>query len=102
MTDRIPLDHLTSDQYDALCDELDQLREDLAEAQNSSVLRKRILDRRRPELGQAEAAAERVRTLANRWAKAGPPPLGTPIARWWDKRLAELNTALKPTEDPAP
>jgi hypothetical protein len=26
MTDRIPLDHLTSDQYDALCDEIDRLR----------------------------------------------------------------------------
>ncbi|MDX3516239.1 hypothetical protein PV755_46415 [Streptomyces caniscabiei] len=27
MTQRIPLDHLTSDQYDALCDELDRARE---------------------------------------------------------------------------
>lgn len=26
MTDRVPLDHLTSDQYDALCDQLDALR----------------------------------------------------------------------------
>jgi hypothetical protein len=26
VTQRIPLDHLTSDQYDALCDELDALR----------------------------------------------------------------------------
>ena len=99
MTDRIPLDHLTSDQYDELCNELDQLREDLAEAQNSSTLRKRLLERRRPELEQAEATVTRVRALADRWAKVGPPPLGTPIARWVDRRLVELNTALDPKEN---
>ena len=42
----------------------------------------------------AEAAITRVQDLADRWAKAGPPPLGTSLARWWDKRLVELNTAL--------
>ncbi|WP_086787365.1 hypothetical protein [Streptomyces caniscabiei] len=42
----------------------------------------------------AEAAVQRVTALRDRWVKAGPPPLGTPLARWWDKRLVELNTAL--------
>jgi hypothetical protein len=51
---------------------------------------------------KAEAVVARVQALADQWAKAGPPPLGTPIARWVDRRLVELNTALKPTEDPAP
>jgi hypothetical protein len=47
----------------------------------------------------AQAAVERVRALADRWVKAGPPPLGTSIARWWDARLVELNTALKEPKD---
>lgn len=42
----------------------------------------------------AEAAVARVQALADQWVKAGPPPLGTPTARWWDKRLVELNAAL--------
>lgn len=37
---------------------------------------------------------KRVRDLRDRWVKAGPPPLGTPIARWVDRRLVELNTIL--------
>jgi hypothetical protein len=47
-----------------------------------------------------EATVERVRALRDRWVKAGPPPLGTPLARWWDARLIELNTALdEPKKD---
>jgi hypothetical protein len=42
---------------------------------------------------------DRVRELTDRWVKAGPPPLGTPIARWWDRRLAELHAAVRPTTD---
>ncbi|MEI5522508.1 hypothetical protein WB388_18055 [Streptomyces brasiliscabiei] len=42
----------------------------------------------------AEAAVQRVTALRDRWVQAGPPPLGTPLARWLDKRLVELNTAL--------
>lgn len=72
MTGRIPLDHLTSDQYDQLCDELERLREELAEERTTSVRRKRLLERRRPELEQAEATVARVRALADQWAKAGP------------------------------
>ncbi len=48
---------------------------------------------------RAEAANERVRALTARWIKAGPPPLGVPLARWWDARLAELNAALDEPKD---
>jgi hypothetical protein len=47
----------------------------------------------------AEAALERVRDLADQWVKAGPPPLGTSMARWWDRRLVELNAALAEPKD---
>ncbi|MEU1553982.1 hypothetical protein ABZ517_14855 [Streptomyces scabiei] len=43
---------------------------------------------------RAEAAVQRVTALRERWVQAGPPPLGTPLARWWDRRLVELNAAL--------
>jgi hypothetical protein len=39
---------------------------------------------------------QRVTALYEQWVKAGPPPLGTPMARWWDKRLAELHAVLLP------
>lgn len=42
----------------------------------------------------AEAAIARVQALADGWVKAGPPPLGASMARWWDARLAELHAAL--------
>ncbi|MFG2780790.1 hypothetical protein ACGFY7_23420 [Streptomyces prunicolor] len=38
----------------------------------------------------------RVIELYERWIKAGPPPLGTLMARWWDARLAELHAAIIP------
>jgi hypothetical protein len=98
VTDRIPLDHLTSDQYDQLCDELDRARAELqrhAEHESADAAAGSYAGRAEA----AEAATNRIRALADRWAKAGPPPLGTPIARWWDKRLVELNTALA---EPAP
>jgi hypothetical protein len=44
---------------------------------------------------QAEADMRRVTTLYDRWVQAGPPPLGTLIARWWDKRLVELHNAIR-------
>lgn len=44
--------------------------------------------------GMSGADVRRVTALYERWVKAGPPPLGTPLARWWDKRLAELHKAL--------
>lgn len=42
----------------------------------------------------AEATVQRVTALYERWVKAGPPRIGTPISREWDKRLAELHAAL--------
>lgn len=47
------------------------------------------------------ATVQRVTDLYERWVAAGPPPLGTSMSRWWDRRLAELHAALTPTE-PAP
>lgn len=47
----------------------------------------------------AEADVSRVIALHERWVKAGPPPIGTSISRWWDKRLVELHDAILP---PAP
>lgn len=47
----------------------------------------------------AEQDVTRVINLYEQWVKAGPPPLGTPVSRWWDKRLAELHAALNPKEN---
>uniref|UniRef100_UPI001ABF052F hypothetical protein n=1 Tax=Streptomyces bobili TaxID=67280 RepID=UPI001ABF052F len=47
----------------------------------------------------AEQDVSRVIALYEQWVKAGPPPLGTPMARWWDKRLAELHAAILPPAD---
>lgn len=44
----------------------------------------------------AEETVTRVIALHEQWVKSGPPPLGTQIARWWDKRLVELHDALLP------
>ncbi|MFI9340000.1 hypothetical protein ACIG0D_01790 [Streptomyces sp. NPDC052773] len=41
----------------------------------------------------------RVIDLYERWVKAGPPTLGTPVSRWWDARLAELRNAILPSAD---
>lgn len=40
----------------------------------------------------------RVIDLYERWIKAGPPPIGTPMSRWWDVRLVELHDAILPPE----
>ncbi|MFF2100924.1 hypothetical protein [Streptomyces sp. NPDC058202] len=45
----------------------------------------------------AEQTVNRVIDLSERWVQEGPPPLGVPLARWWDKRLAELHAAIKPS-----
>ncbi|MDX2532315.1 hypothetical protein QBA79_36390 [Streptomyces scabiei] len=49
-----------------------------------------------------EPGVFRVIALYERWVKAGPPPLGTSINRWWDRRLVELGAALRSEEPPAP
>jgi hypothetical protein len=46
----------------------------------------------------AEQDVTRVINLYERWVKAGPPPLGASMARWWDIRLAELHDAIRPGE----
>jgi hypothetical protein len=60
------------------------------------------------QAGKDQAAIARIIDLAEQWTAAGPPPLGTPMARWWDRRLAELHAALDgpadttpPAEDPS-
>lgn len=40
---------------------------------------------------------QRVIDLYEQWVKAGPPPLGASMARWWDARLVELHEAIRPT-----
>lgn len=42
----------------------------------------------------AENNVSNVIALYEQWVKAGPPPLGTSISRWWDKRLVELRNAI--------
>ncbi|MFE6354347.1 hypothetical protein ACFVOO_16115 [Streptomyces rochei] len=46
----------------------------------------------------AEDTVTRVIALYEQWVKAGPPPLGTSTARWWDARLVELHNALQPAD----
>ena len=43
MTDRIPLDHLTSDQYDQLCDDLDRYEEVIGEMNERAINQEREL-----------------------------------------------------------
>lgn len=47
----------------------------------------------------AEQDVTRVTDLYERWVKAGPPPLGVSVSRWWDARLAELHDAIRPSAD---
>lgn len=47
----------------------------------------------------SEQDISRVTALYEQWVKAGPPPLGALMSRWWDARLAELHAALLPPTD---
>lgn len=47
----------------------------------------------------AEQDVSRVIALYEQWVKAGPPPLGVSLARWWDQRLIELHNAIQPPAD---
>ncbi|MCX4993819.1 hypothetical protein [Streptomyces longwoodensis] len=47
----------------------------------------------------ANADIQRVIALYEQWVKAGPPPLGTSVSRWWDARLIELHNAILPPTD---
>ncbi|MET9729727.1 hypothetical protein ABZZ79_03370 [Streptomyces sp. NPDC006458] len=45
------------------------------------------------------AIVQQALHLQRIWLEGGPPPLGTPVSRWWDARLAELRAALTPPQD---
>ncbi|MFJ4925287.1 hypothetical protein [Streptomyces sp. NPDC088736] len=47
----------------------------------------------------AEETVTRGIDLYEQWVNAGPPPLGTSLARWWDARLAEMRKAINPPTD---
>jgi hypothetical protein len=94
MTPRKTLDQMTSD-------DLDELHARIATLEHVAAGNKRHVQLIVPELERAEAAIARVRALYEQWVKTGPPPLGTPMSRWWDARLVELRDAiLLPTERP--
>lgn len=46
----------------------------------------------------AETVVAQVHALYEQWVKGGPPPLGTSMSRWWDRRLAELHRAIQPPD----
>ncbi|GGW15801.1 hypothetical protein GCM10018980_51490 [Streptomyces capoamus] len=112
MTDRIPLDHLTSDQYDQLCDRLANLERQLADYENRIIWHStcescaRTLDsaiRETERAERAEAAIARVRTLAEQWQASVRPGEPHPAAA---AILAALNqpesaAATEATEHPA-
>ena len=101
---RLTVDTINSDQLDALQDRVEFYEAALARMRDRAevaTVRATKAERaanlladahRRAE--QAEAAIERARKLATRWTAAGPPPIGTPMSRWWDKRLIELHDAI--------
>lgn len=51
------------------------------------------------QLDALHAALDRVRALRAAWIAAGPPPIGTSVSRWWDRRLVQLDTALDEPEE---
>ena len=89
MNDRHTINTLTSNDLDQLHAALDR-----AETENTELRDALTHCPEREPRQRAEAAIARVRALADQWVKAGPPPLGTSVSRWWDRRLIELNTAL--------
>ena len=99
MTDRIPLDHLNSDQLDALYDQLDALRTvargycpECGRGDAAPTVADWEQQRQRAE--QAEAAIERARALAASWQSAVRPGEPHPAA-------AALLAALDEQPSPA-
>ncbi|MGW0584384.1 hypothetical protein ACWD25_52765 [Streptomyces sp. NPDC002920] len=70
--------------------------DDEAELEALKALR-RVAAEEQPAETQ-DGAVNRVIDLYGRWVKAGAPPLGTLMSRWWDIRLAELHAAILPPE----
>lgn len=54
------------------------------------------------DLDRLYAERDQVHALYEHWVKAGPPPLGASLARWWDARLVELHIAIHPPNDHTP
>lgn len=94
MNDRRTVDTINDNQLSQLYDNLER-----AETENAELRDALAHCHEREPRQRAEAAVERARTLAARWIKAGPPPLGTSVSRWWDARLVELNAALDDPKD---
>ncbi|MEH0417859.1 hypothetical protein [Streptomyces sp. B21-083] len=55
----------------------------------------KALGKSETELAGLRAELAAVTALYRQWVKAGAPPLGVPLARWWDKRLVELHNVLE-------
>ncbi|MET9012297.1 hypothetical protein ABZX74_15465 [Streptomyces olivaceoviridis] len=89
MTDRIPLDHLTSDALDALYEQLEAA--EATETQRQLAVAREALASATTRAARADAAIARVREVAHRWRQYGTTDL---------KRYADiLVTAL---DQPAP
>jgi len=98
VTDRRTVDTINDDQLSQLYDNLGR-----AETENAELRDALAHCHEREPRQRAEAALARVTDLQAQWLAAGPPPLGVPIARWWDARLVELHNAIRPAaEEPTP
>lgn len=105
MTDRPTIDQITSDQLDTLYDQLAALRQiargycpECGRGDAAPTVADWERERQRADTAE-RAAVARVSDLYEQWVKAGPPPLGTLTARWWDARLVELHDAIRPPTD---
>lgn len=93
MTERLSVNDITSDQLDALYEQIEAAER--TEAQRQLAAAREAFASATVRAAKAEAALDRVRQLAATWSQRGSSPaLGTSIIRWWDARLIELNTAL--------
>ncbi|NUO43677.1 MAG: hypothetical protein HOV82_16765 [Streptomyces sp.] len=105
MTDRPTASTITDAQLDELHAELERMKLLVAASSEpghavrmaAQYAEKAIENGERAD--RAEAALARITALHEQWVKAGPPPLGTPTARWWDRRLVELHNAIHPPTD---
>ena len=98
MTDRIPLAQHTKASLDQLYEDLGRAEAELrryAEADSADAAAGSYALRAE----RVEARLARVTALCEQWVKAGPPPLGVSVARWWDARLVELHAAIRPPAD---
>ncbi|MBZ6102754.1 hypothetical protein [Streptomyces olivaceus] len=92
MTDRIPLDDLTSDQLDALYDQLDAAHRRIKTLEHVAAGNKRHVQAIVPDLERAEAALVRVHHLAA-VIHAGAP---------WTANHTELAARIRTAAGPAP